>query len=206
RIADPNERISIEPLAVPFEPITLNEADRAFHALRSALEAAGERKNGPARARDDQSLLRIRIDSYLKHHGGWPNLLLALAFLVLIVLVTRRRPVFAIGMFGVGVSVAWSILRPRPGWRQRGRWFIVPAALVLRRPARSGRGLDVQVFPRRDSALCVSRSTTVVWKVRFAHDGRDYEIACSEAEANMLLRAWLSPREPPTIEKLTDLT
>ncbi len=205
RIADPQKRLPIRPIPVPFEPVTLDEADPAFHNLSSGLDASDDKSKGGPDSIQVRSPEQLWFASYLKHHGGVLGLVGALIVLVLGAFAMWKKPILGITFYTMSIIIASSLLRPRPGWRQRGRWLIVPSALVYRRLGRTGSRMDVRVIPRRNSVLCVSSAAPLVWKVRFAHATGSYEITCSEAEANMLLRAWLSPLPPPTLDKLSDL-
>jgi len=208
RSCRPDARRPIVPLGTPHEPIPLDESVPAFKALAQGFaspeEDAGVRstheRNGGDAVRGTL-VRRWRLQ-------GWVNGLacavlvfwIMLEFLVgnsvdlWMVLLT----VFNLAMFVGGGAGAWT---------SHQQWMLVPAGLALRRPKRRRSDQwEVHLFDRRASVLLVRERRPQVWHVWVSDSTQAREVDMTQVEADILLRAWLSPLVPPPVEHLSDLT
>ncbi len=104
--------------------------------------------------------------------------------------------------FGILVGVTYS------RGASRGRdWFVVPGGLVLRSTRWLRLSATTHHFDRPRSVLCLAPTTSskARWLVSVgdAHDSAFTH--ATQAEAEFLLRAWLSPLPPPSAEQLAEL-
>ena len=81
----------------------------------------------------------------------------------------------------------------------------MPGGLIVRatRPWRPA--AHVHLYNRRDSALIVQQLFRDKWLLCVADGEASGRTALTKKEAEVTLRAWLSPLPPPPVERLTDL-
>src|SRR5262249_39249925 len=107
--------------------------------------------------------------------------------------------VFWLLIFWVGVMVPRGV-----GLAAVQQWFAVPGGAVYRR-ARRRRGWELHVFRRNSSMLCFFPAMRRACGVSIADSTTQARTTITAREAELLLRAWLSPLEPPDEDKLSDL-
>ncbi|OWY71853.1 hypothetical protein B7486_09340 [cyanobacterium TDX16] len=85
-------------------------------------------------------------------------------------------------------------------------WYLVSGGLVMREPGTKKRDTKVHLFRPNDSILVFKELGPQAWLMIVHDDTNSGLTRVSEAERCLLLRAWLSPIPPPTVEKFVDLT
>lgn len=188
RAGEAADHTPVEPYDVPFEPQPLSEVD-------SALLAGGERPDGSA--------LR-RVHRNIRIQGGWLLVtIFGFNFVVAAWRAIETRQV-TIDLVAWGLALGAMALVPASA-RTRGQLLAVPGGAVLRRTGWRQPNWRLHVFDRRTSNLMVVRIWRQQWGV-YVHDGeQSARTLATKQEADFLLRAWLSPLEPPTLERLSDL-
>ncbi len=84
--------------------------------------------------------------------------------------------------------------------------FAVPGGLIMRRAGWWDRQWRVSLFRRTESVLLAApTSTPEVWCVAVADTTRADTFFATDREVHVLLRAWTSPLEPPSVDRLGDL-
>jgi hypothetical protein len=197
------------PLDVPFEPLPLNESSMAFASLdgatwsRDAAEAV-QTENSPGLF-DLPPAWRRRLT-------------LGVSWILVLLFVTNltQSSVRAVRVGKPTLELIWWVsllfltftglgLGGLGAWRSTDQWLLVPGGLV-RRSARSRSGeWAIHLYTPASSLLfiCEGRRTTRRVSVADAKTSAATEVTIAEAE--LLLRAWLSPIPPPSIEQLSDL-
>ena len=110
------------------------------------------------------------------------------------VLIMAAATIALLGVGGVGA------------WRHNRQFLLVPGGLVVRKPVRKAPGeWHLHVHARLSSVLLVHRKSKRLWLICVADAKAHHTALITEAEVDMLLRAWLSPLVPPLVEQLSDL-
>lgn len=188
RAGEPADRTLIAPYDVPFEPQPLSEVD-------SALLSGGEPSGSGA--------LR-RVHRNIRVQGGW--VLVAIFGFNFAIAAWRAIEIWQVtfDLVAWGLALGAMTLVPASA-RTRGELLVVPGGAVWRRASWRQRDWRLHVFDRRNSNLMVVRIWRQQWGA-YIHDGdQSARAIVTKAEADFLLRAWLSPLEPPTSEQLSDL-
>lgn len=199
RICPKESTVSIDPVRVTFEPLALDETESAFVGLDERAT------NSESDASTVQS--KRRLNKYVRSKGGWFVLVLLGLFLgfELFQSIRRNRADFDLLMWG-GLFLGYLLmpsLRPLLFTKQ---WFLVPSGIVLRRPKGIWKsGWNIRLFERRRCALCVYRYSPKRWWATVSDAEVRETIFGTQTEMHMLLRAWLSPLDPPPPDRLTDL-
>jgi hypothetical protein len=94
----------------------------------------------------------------------------------------------------------------RGAWRMSQQWLLVPGGLVVRTSSFRRRGWKVHLFVRSRSALVAYRQMKLRWTICVADPEANQMTMITPTECHALLRAWLSPLEPPDPDRLSDLT
>ncbi len=94
----------------------------------------------------------------------------------------------------------------RGGPYERAQWLLVPGGVLVRKAVRRSTRSRLHLFDRRRSTLCLSQYRRQRWLVVAADAEECEQTLATDREAHFLLRAWLSPLEPPPADRLTDLT
>lgn len=203
RISDTDPPAPISPFYVPFEPHPLGEADVPDVRPAPSREApAGrESESGTAyvhrrRKFGRANLVQIRRRLIIFGLGGGSALGLGLALSGIWIWKAAALAV-AYALFFVGLSLLGSI-------SHRG-WLIVPGAIVVRESGLLSDRWKVRVCRRSECVLCVRDVRRTGCVAVLATADRVWPHPVTRTEATFLLRAWLSPLEPPGVERLSDL-
>ena len=90
-------------------------------------------------------------------------------------------------------------------WRSQRQIFLVPGGVVVRKGGWFKRDWRLKLCPRAASCVMIYP----LWKKQWAFvvsDGKECVSAVGlRSEMELALRAWLSPLEPPSVERLSDL-
>lgn len=201
-----------EPFEVHFEPILLNEADSGFQLIESMRFDALGNLSVAAPARGLRAWLTTPLmRNFILAGGGLAMVPLLLSLLFNLtsasVGIAKRRPgswELLIPVVAAIVLVPLALLfREVP---QRVRYFVIPGGLVTRRAKRGTSGSEVSVYDRRSSVLGLCRSEGNRWNCHISDRDKSVMFHLTERESIVLLRAWLSPIPPTSVEKLVDLT
>jgi len=215
RACKPEFAVPIQPIEVPIEPLPLDESvpfvgqlgdgdQNDFDTGGSAERQAEVEADGSCTL--DESDFRRKLKRRISLIGGrwvfglflfaWAinalNAVVAWRITWPFVLWTAMLAVFAFGVGGRGA------------WRSSQQWLIVPGGLVTRRANRRG-GWDVHLFDRRASVLTAYRHTRNHWFICVADEHTDQIAVVTPTESIALLRTWLSPLDPPPVERLQEL-
>ena len=210
RNCPPKHVTPIDPITVPFEPHPLDEPDRWFGGQDDGLEDQPD-----ADLLEPEALEQLRAEA-VKRARNQPKAWRGMGWLgtALFVLPTTAFVMYA---FSVG-QVTWTaiflcgvVLFALLGWGQATgvlksvQCFVVPGGLAVRQAHLGSMKWKVHLFDRRNSVLIVHRVDYGRRTVFVADADTDRRLAVTPAEADFLLRAWLSPIPPPPPEQLTDL-
>lgn len=203
RIARQESLTDLKTIAVPFEAIPFDEFDERF----DQVTAAGR----PPRAEQllEKLLTRDERPESKRTYRWWiaRRRWVAVLFGVTgIVAVTRmawdQRVSFWSAYFVlIAIWIGFAFLRDASIRGQR--LFFIPGG-VMRRWPRKGK-CEVDVFSRRNSVLALLQTDrdSFAWTV-VDQSGRWCGYMATKTEAEMLVRTWLSPIEPPTPDRLSD--
>lgn len=186
----------IVPIGVNFEPKPLDESEPVFQDLREGVIAGT--------LASDRTVGLVKRNITLS--GGWPAVLgIGVSFMFAIfggLLVSGGSMVTFVKFIGVVVLIF--LLRFfRLGAVMTSR-LIVPGGLLCRRSLKRRRDQGIRVYARSDSILWVARITPQIWSIVVARGNQHEHFRATNVEADMLLRAWLSPIDPPPLERLRD--
>jgi hypothetical protein len=198
----------VQPLDVTFEPRLLDEADPAFQELLTAVSSspdpAGAASRASPNADDVLGVRRIRRNILLK--GGWALFVVFALFLTQAAFDAYQRRAITPGLLFWGVMFVLALYGPaRGGWFGTRQWLLAPASLVVRKAKPRDETSQLHLFERRKSVLCLQRQKKGPWLIAVADAEGSEQTIATNTEVSLLLRAWLSPLEPPPIERLSDL-
>ena len=194
------------PLTVPFEPIPLDEANHAFHALeegdselRNAMDPSARRLT-----RDELTIRRLR-KTYL-YSSGWVAMIVFGSLLIITGVVSLLSRKFEPMLIFFAFMLLMASLPLLLGGAIGPAWLLVPGGLVLRKARKRKMATDVHLFRPAETSLLIRPLNKRLWQM-IVSDEIEFGIAkISDRELTMLLRAWRSPLPPPSPEKLVDLT
>lgn len=180
---------AVAPLEVPFEPYPLGVFDRSFEELASEQQRSAWAAGSEKRTRRVLGLLCVPFVILPLLTAGvtyWRGL--ALTKIALICLVPS---VAGIGLISLLLMTA-------------RRVYLIPAGLVevRRRPALSW---PVHRFVASESVLLLCRNEHGLWSWGVADAVRALGGNSNEIKTDALLRAWLSPVPPPSLEMIRGL-
>lgn len=180
---------TVEPLEFPFEPYPLGAFDRSIEELASEQQRGAMAAESEKRTRRALGLLCVPFVILPLLTAGvtyWRGL--ALQKIVLIC--------FLPSVAGIGL-ILFLLMTAR-------RVYLIPAGLVevRRRPALSW---PVHRFVAAESVLLLCRNEHGVWSWGVADGARAMGGGSNELTTDALLRAWLSPVRPPSVEMIRGL-
>lgn len=182
------------PLAVPIEPLELNEGDLAIRML-----AADPARAEPAR----ESVAAVRAwRRFIARIGvgfiGFVNP----AIQAIIGLAMRQWWQFyinlAITVIGLGVLIFVF-------WYTSGRWFIVPGGVIVRRGVLGKVAVRLARYTPGDTLLMVRPFPPSGWQAELWREKRVDSQRFTKTELSALLAAWQSPLTCPPLDLLDDL-
>ena len=226
RIGMPAAMRTIRPIVESFEPVPINHLQR--WELEDAVAPSAETnsafaaKLSPTAGRDGSVRIGAAggwVTRFLQ--GPWSSAALSALFVVPAALLAWRtgRVTFSFVVFAGWFALSlWRALRSGPQLENDfGEAFVVPGGVVVRRPwarrkassetqAEPGSdGLQLHLFTRRQSVLCMDQRALARWRVFIADGQSTFDATMDQLEAERLLQAWMSPVETPTLDRLTDL-
>lgn len=203
RIRWTNAHVRVEPLAVNFEPLLLDESDSSFQAIRSSIgiHSITDRK----RTQEQSEWMRKAKKSIQMRGGLWIVIVFGINFIIATFdAIHQWRVTWNVVLWGSNLVMMFS--SPVRGWFSTKEWHLVPGGLLLRTARMIDTKSTLHVFDRRSAALILLELSRRVWVAGVADGQRDSFMTLTESEADMLLRAWLSPIPPPSADRLTDYT
>jgi len=194
------------PIDVPIEPIPLDEADSTFHAIELGfLNAVDEVADGSRRSASHELTIRRLRKTYLYTGILFSVVMMSFLFVMTAIasmLSARFDPMlmfFALMLLSASLPLLM-------GGAVGPAWLLVTGGLVMRKAKKRGMASDVHLFVPEGTSLLIRPLNKRLWQM-IVSDEKEFGIAqISDRELTMLLRAWLSPIPPPSVEKLVDLT
>jgi hypothetical protein len=204
RICRPEDGEPLEPILHPFEPQPLNQANSAL--IEPPSDPTADAHQVPTDPSPNESSSRasalVRRNILLK--GGWFLVgIFAVNAAIHGFLCIRDRellPQFSIWTLALLVT----LFLPVGANRRYQECLVVPSGIVLRKSGLFASRWTLRLFDRQNSVLLVFRQSKYQWGAVVADGTESNHIIATKAECEFLLRAWLSPQEPPPIERLSD--
>lgn len=202
----------VVPLDVSFTPVSLDESDAQFVQL---VEATTEQEENPTRG---TAALRItaaeasigrRVRRRMRLVWIWPCLIAALLQIASQVIGSYQRQsriaslLLLIATFFLALNFFATSAFPAAVPLKH---FIVPGGLLLRRKAKGTTKSDLELLSPKTAILVAVQTRKQAWTVFITDGNRNEPLLLTALETEMLLRAWLSPIPPPSVDKLIDLT
>ena len=200
RICPEKAADAVEPTSYPFEPRALEHG----HVNQEQSVASAQ----PVRAEASPSFVSSAVRRNVTLKGGWfVVVLFGFAALSQVVVAVMRRRVSWMLFYWIAALVAMLLIPARAQrWRARtSECLLVPGGIIFRKSRWGAEKWDLHVFDRRQSALCVYRYSRRQWMLTVADKDACETAIGTREEMHFLLRAWLSPLEPPGLEMLSDL-
>lgn len=208
RIASVGQATRIKPIAVPFEPRRFDELAELDSAESSQTKTETD-NNGDARDREraaDPASIPRGIHRNLILKGGWILLaILGIHWVARAIESSQRRTITANFMLMTVAMLAFLLVPVGHSCVTARQWLAVPGGIVLRKGKWLKRRWDLHLFDRRKSVLFVYRYTRRQWVLTIADQDAYENVIGTKQELDAVLRAWLSPLPPPTLEQLSDL-
>jgi hypothetical protein len=196
RIGNAKDLTPVRPIKESFEPIPLDETGNLF----SQLEPDAGQNSTDAPATTSSLMRNIRLG------GGWLMIAPFSLLLLMGVIESIRSKRISPNLIQWSVMTLIVLLGIGKGaQRSRFQWFLVPGGLVVRRTRRWKKEWQIELYKRAESVL-VLRSSNRIWAAHVANPEHNAKASMTQREAQMLLRAWLSPLPTPPLEQLSDLT
>lgn len=193
----------VDPVVVPFDAIPFDQFDERFESLIAPDATGRPHFFEKLLTRDDRSETK-RTLRWWSYQGRWIVLIFAGLGAGAAVLILRSGTVSFWPAYYLAFAVLLGFKLRRDAKLRSQRLFFIPGGLIRRKPRETG--WDVDVFSRRDGALVLLRPTEemIYWAIA-NRTGKWVSYHAAPREAEMLLRCWLSPIEPPDVERLSDL-
>jgi len=202
---------SIEPIAVPFEPLPLDESLPAVEAITSTRktdDTADAASGSDPCTQSGHSMFWRRLRRYNALGGGIVMLVMfgcMWGMRAYRAVMEQRITADLIIWTALFLSVIFGVGR-KGAWRANNQWLLVPGGLITRTSKLRKQDWQLHLYDRRRSALIAYRTSHLLWAVCVADAHSDQRVQLTTREATALLSAWLSPLEPPDPNRLTDLT
>ncbi len=199
-------REQIEPLTVPFEPRELNECwlDPALFTSNTDEIASREASSENELRQGARAMRR-----YVRLTGGWlPNLITAIFAVRMTWQAIRTQAASDVIVASLFFALMFWLLFGPGGAAHGGAssWWVAPQTILIRSAKWNRKGTDRRIYSRASSVLAVSDWAEDGAKHVVVRDSEgEEETAITPDELRFLLRAWLSPVEPPTRELLLQL-
>ncbi len=208
RIAPVDQATGIDPIAVPFEPRRFDELAEVDSAEPSQTKTETD-NDGEARDREraaSPATVPRGIRRNLMLKGGWVVLVvLGFNWVARAIESWQRRTITPFFMFMTVVLLALLLLPAGQNLITGRQWLAVPAGIVLRKGKWLKRRWDLHLFGRGGSVLVVYKLYRRQWVLVVANRDACESTLGTKQELDAVLRAWLSPLAPPTLEQLSDL-
>lgn len=203
RIVTGQEIDPIRPLEVPFEPVPLDESEAAMLYLGKSAIASCDVKDSSATSMMTSSDLGRQIRRYTGMQGGWWRMIICEVFAI-------SGFIFAgidlyHGHYGLSLLMIPVLMAMVYGWLYKSDlWLAVPGGIVIRQLRGIRQAVTLELYDRNSSVACMLEGPTS-WTIAVSNGKTDRTKQFTRKEAEFFLRAWFSPIEPPTMERLSDL-
>lgn len=206
RIARERDFTPIEPIRVPFEPHLLGEGSPPLEIDTPP--------RGPSAAQSDSSATPGTWPSSRGLSGTAPRrrwsrtLGSVLAWVLIVILVADLLGSGALASrLPVMLVVVALVFLPRIFRKLyvSKQYLAVPGGLIAREGRVREQTCRLRVYDRRSSVLLATRLGSDAWTINVADATGQIAFTLKPEDAEFLLRAWLSPLEPPGVEQLSDL-
>ncbi len=209
RICRATQAAPVEPLAQHFEPIAIDESDAHFVEVEEGIDAAvvAPSTQPTNRQLDERDAIR-KVRRNITLAGGW-LMLLTFGFAAAVqawVSWNRGRMSFGLPVSLLWVLTALFLMGSRRGaWTPYERWMLIPGGLLSLSRTPFAKKDTIHLFRREDSVLVVFHASRAMWSTFVTDESKTQTIETTAREAQLLLRAWLSPIPPPPLEQLGEL-
>ncbi|GMU80368.1 MAG: hypothetical protein AMXMBFR47_02390 [Planctomycetota bacterium] len=190
----------LEPLMDPFEPILLARGARPPDSgeppsptVQDRIRKFWREMDGRISSRSLRVLFILGLIFAVFSLGGQ---LVETAVALWQGMMPMNLAMWVFPLAALAAIVAWRLFRPR-------NCFAVPGALVVRSAGGHETTWRLRLFARPDSVVIYWRERGLLAVV--ARDGAVIQTMMRQPEAEIAVRAWLSPIAPPPIEQLSDL-
>ena len=201
RIGSADALRRVEPITVPFEPRSFESIDEELETISGGHAVAIETRAKNGRASALGELYRPAWE-WLSRRYGWIGIA---AVVVGIMNLGRFRDIESlVRMLGIVFVLGVVVHLWRTCFRER-QALVVPGALLVRESGWRSKHWSTTMFEPHEAVLVVCRLPGGNWELLVANQDRWYGFEVSQAQAEFILRAWLSPLAPPTLEQLSDL-
>ncbi len=200
RICQPEQRASLTPINVPFEPQLLDETDPILEQLSEGAAADA----GPDRKPTDPTWQYVVRNVHMK--GGW-FVVAAFGFNVVIhglMAIRTGRITWQLAMWS-SMFAATLLIPVGSAGTSRRQALAVPGGLLVRKAGKRRSGWDLHLFTRERAVLMVYQAGRKQWMIVTADGERRERVAGTRREVEFALWAWLSPLPPPDAARLSDL-
>lgn len=201
----------IEPLDVNFPAVSLDESDEQFVQLADAMSnhVSDEAKESRGlRASAGETAIGRRIRRSFRLVWVWPIVLMIAIQVIQAAVTSYRQGVVTLSLLFF-VATFLMALAGVAGFSFEHlhlEWLIVPGGLLLRKKSKNATQSDLELFTPKSATLVAVQSRRESWTVFVVEESRNQTLTITTQETELLLRAWLSPIPPPSVEKLIDLT
>jgi|GEM_PF-2518696 len=208
RCCPPEHRDVIEPVAIPFEPLVLDESDDATAAFRDAMDSSGghdenEKMHDHAEEPESRLMREVHRRNKLAGVSGWWLGLIAVGVAVGSAVgdnLATAAIIIAVFAFMLFAGSSSSRLLSN-----RDCWLLVPGGLLVRGSGWRRGGFSLQRYERSQAVLVVLRSKGMMWLAAVSDGQSLHSTSVTKDEVNLLLCCWLSPLEPLPLERYGDL-
>lgn len=180
-----------QPLAVPFEPMELDESHPGLAAIceySAYVERASGRLPRPSVARRWTIRLIIPLVTTF----------ILMAHSVNVCLAGGLMGAAAFAIVAIGASVGFALL----SWWLSDRWLVIPGGVVIRRSLWGRVGASLKRCTPADTILII-RPGNPGWLAQLWGKWPERR-RLTDVECAVLLAAWQSPIPPPALELLSD--
>lgn len=197
RLCQEKHIATLEPIGVPFEPQRLDETDTTLLHIAGDADAIADEAVDPV-WRSIKRNVRVK--------GGWLFVII-FSISVLFQGLMSWRSGRATWDFVWYTALLLSILFiPVGGFASSKQLLAVPGGLLYRKASRNAEQWETHLFARESSVVCVYQAGKRQWQIIVADNEKQARWAGTKTEMEFAVRAWLSPLEPPPIERLREFT
>ncbi|MEK6642585.1 MAG: hypothetical protein AABZ08_01650 [Planctomycetota bacterium] len=196
---------AVLPIRESFEPRIIDECDRSFQELELSLNSSHLDMNDTSPRQYEGGALRSLRRNIVARAGGGLGLIWFGFRLIQECVASMRAgaPTFNLALFGLPFVVILIMLMQSSAESSR-QWWLVPGGLLFRFGRMSSTFSQLHVFARHSSLLCLYQRGNWSWIATVADSESTESTTLTRREADMLLRAWLSPLPPPNVKRLAD--
>jgi hypothetical protein len=199
--------IGKSPIEVPFEPLPLDESSPAFQSLAS-MQASGARSQNAHERSPGPLGLPLAWRRRLRLGAGWV-VIACFAFNLVIASIKAwqigKPTMEQMWWLGFFILMLWGV-GGFGAWRSTDQWLLVPGGVVRRSAKSRSSEWKLHLFTRAQAFLLITEGRRRNCQVCVADMQESATATLTIAEAELLLRTWLSPLPPPSAEQLTDLS